>query len=282
MSVATFVPTIWSGELLRELEQNLIFTQPFVTNRNYQGNIERVGDSVQITSIGEVKVKTLARGETDLGAPQPLHLAGQTLVVNKIDTVHFSVYSIDAAQASVDIMQDAMAETSYAMQKSVDGHLASFVTDAKNIVGTDAAPESITKANAYDKLVELQEKLNTENVPEQGRFIVIPPQMQTRLLLNTNFIASGSQQAEERLATGQIGTVAGFRVLLSNNLPNVNGARYKIYAGRAAAITFADAITQLKAYEPQQTIEDAVKGWHVYDAKAIKPAQMATMIANFA
>ncbi|MCH9837109.1 hypothetical protein K0U83_15695, partial [bacterium] len=46
-----FIPEIWNAQLLSSLKKSLIFGGPGVANRNYEGNISAVGDTVKITSI---------------------------------------------------------------------------------------------------------------------------------------------------------------------------------------------------------------------------------------
>lgn len=43
MAVDNFIPTIWSRSLLENLRTSLVFGQPGVVNRDYQGEIAGAG-----------------------------------------------------------------------------------------------------------------------------------------------------------------------------------------------------------------------------------------------
>ena len=51
MSVANFIPEVWAAQLLSSLKKSLVFAGPGVCNRNYEGEIANMGDTVRITSI---------------------------------------------------------------------------------------------------------------------------------------------------------------------------------------------------------------------------------------
>ncbi len=47
MSLNNFIPTLWADTLLPALRANLVYANLF--NEDYQGTIERMGDSVLLT-----------------------------------------------------------------------------------------------------------------------------------------------------------------------------------------------------------------------------------------
>jgi hypothetical protein len=94
-----------------------------------------------------------------------------------------------------------------------------------------------------------------------------------------------SPVAGQPLLNGQIGRAAGFRILVSNNVPTVaapGGApnqvpRNKVVAGHAMATTFAQQINEVEAYRPERRFGDAVKGLQLYGAGVIEPAALAVL-----
>lgn len=76
------------------------------------------------------------------------------------------------------------------------------------------------------------------------------------------------------------GDGAGFRVLVSNNAPNTTGDDYRVLAGHRMAISFAEQINKTKAYEPESSFSDAVKGLHLYGAKLVRPTAIAIAAAS--
>jgi len=100
------------------------------------------------------------------------------------------------------------------------------------------------------------------------------------LLKDDRFVAAGTLRSDRSLSNGQVGEAAGFTILKSNNVPNTAGAQYKIIAGHSVATSYVEQILDLQAYKPESRFGDAVKGLHVYGAKAVRPAALAMLIAN--
>ena len=79
---------------------------------------------------------------------------------------------------------------------------------------------------------------------------------------------------------GEVGVAAGFKIWLSNNVPNTGGAKYKIIAGTNEAASFAEQILKTEAYRPEKRFSDAVKGLHVYGAKVFQGKCLSVLTAN--
>jgi hypothetical protein len=93
----------------------------------------------------------------------------------------------------------------------------------------------------------------------------------------SNISASGSPEA---LRNGIVTRVAGMDILESNNVPNTEGALYKIIAGANAATTYAEQIVDVEAYRPDDSFSDAVKALHLFGAKVVRPSALALMTAS--
>ena len=47
------LPSIWSARILAKLEKNLVFAQPGVVNRDYEGDIRADGDRAECVGTSE-------------------------------------------------------------------------------------------------------------------------------------------------------------------------------------------------------------------------------------
>jgi len=116
--------------------------------------------------------------------------------------------------------------------------------------------------------------MNKNNVPRNGRWIVVPPELRALLLKDNRFVANASSpQAYVSLLNGEVGQAAGFTVKMSNNVPalaGVSGA-LRFYAGTNDALAFAYDVEKIETYRPENRFADAVKGLFVYGAKVIRP-----------
>lgn len=280
MAVSNFQPEIWAAELLSSLKKSLIYAGPTIVNRNYEGEIASAGDTVRITSISRPTVATYTKDSTTI-SPETLTDAQQTLLIDQAKYFAFEVDDVDLRQARDGgaLMSEAAMEAGYALADTTDQYVAGLYTGAAagNQLGTVSVT---TSALAITQLLNLRKKLNEANVPQQGRYVVVPPWFETLLLGADLFNRVDASGTAEGLRNGIVGRAFGFDVLVSNNAPLVTGDDYAVMAGHPSAITFAEQISKVEAYRPESAFSDAIKGLHLYGAKLVRPTAIATVVAS--
>ncbi len=277
-----FIPTVWASRLLTALEKSLIYGQADVCNRDYEGEIREAGNTVKIASIGDVEIGTYTKDE-DINEPVVLSDDDQTLTIDQQKYFNFYVDSIDRAQQNVNVLDEAMRRSAWALKDTADSYLAGVIANAVatgNKIGSPTTPKVPTKDDAYEYLVDLGVLLDESNVPLDGRFVVVPAWFHGLLLKDERFIKAGTRRSDSTLANGEVGSAAGFSIMKSNNVPNVSGEKYKIVAGHSMATTYVEQVLDLQTYKPEKRFGDAVKGLHVYGAKVVRPTALAMLIAN--
>lgn len=277
-----FIPTVWASRLLTALERSLIYGQTDVCNRDYEGEIREAGNTVKIASIGDVAIGTYTKDE-DIAEAEVLTDEDQTLTIDQQKYFNFYVDSIDRAQQNVNVLDEAMRRSAWALKDTADRYLAGIISGAvpnENKIGTTSTPEVPTKENAYEYLVDLGVLLDEANVPLDGRFVVVPAWFHGLLLKDERFIKAGTRRSDATLANGEVGSAAGFSIMKSNNVPNTSGEKYKIVAGHSMATTYVEQVLDLQTYKPEKRFGDAVKGLHVYGAKVVRPTALAMLIAD--
>lgn len=280
MSVANFIPTIWSARLLQHLDKTHVYAK--LLNRDYEGEIRNFGDTVKINQIGDVTIKDYVKS-TDIDAPEELSGEQLTLTIDQAKYFNFGIDDVDAAQVNPKLMDKAMQRAAYSMNDVTDQFAANLLyvgADAANMLGSDDSPVVPTADDAYDALVDLATLLTEANVPMAGRWAVVPAWFHGLLLKDKRFVGNGTDYNKAILEGGEVGVAAGFRVSLSNNVPNTSGAKYKIIAGTNEAGSYAEQILKTEAYRPEKRFSDAVKGLHVYGAKVLQPKCLAVLTAN--
>lgn len=281
MAVTSFIPELWSARLLYNLEKAHVATK--LVNRDYEGEIKNAGDTVHINTIGAVSVRTYAQG-TDL-TYDALSTSDQTLVIDQQKYFAFDLDDVDRAQAAGDIMDTAMGRASYALADVSDAFLLGKLASggsSDNYVGTSGSPIALTKDNIYQYIVALRTKLDKQNVPTNGRTLVIPPEAYALLLQDSRF-TSVAGVAQGVITNGLVGRVAGFDIYMSNNVVKSADATpvYSMTAQIADATTYAEQIIKTEALRPEKSFSDAVRGLHVYGAKVTRPAEIATLFGTF-
>ena len=284
MAVTNFIPELWSARLLNALDKSHVFAN--VVNRDYEGEIKKMGDTVHINTIGAVTIGTYTSNTDFSSGPETLATTDQTLTIDQAKYFNFQVDDIDAAQAAGDIMDKAMTRAAYGLADASDKYIAGILAGAADTSNTvSASAVALTSANVYENVVKMRTILDKANVPTAGRWLVIPPEMYALILLDDRFVKTGGEMAEGILRTGLVAQAAGFDIYLSNNCVSANVSEkvtYTITGGVDSAATYAEQIVSTEAYRPEKRFADAVKGLHVYGAKVVDKAQIACLKATFA
>lgn len=271
MAVVNFVPDIWSARLLTNLSRNAV--SGGIVNRNYEGDIKRAGDSVKITNIVDPTIGTYTP-HSDITV-EDIDDAGQTLLINQSKYFAFELDDVERAQSvsGGKLMQEATDRASYGLKNVLDTFLLSTAAAGGTAYG--AADIAISTATAaYDHIVDLRIQLDKNDVPQEGRWVVITPDFYGKILKDSRFIASGDAVGAEVRQNGFVGMAAGMRVHVSNNLPDgaggANTTNKVTLAGYTDAITLAEQIVSVEADRMEKRFADMVKGLHVYGAKVTR------------
>lgn len=277
MAVTNFIPELWSARLLQSLEKTHVAAN--LVNRDYEGEIRQQGDTVHINMIGAITVRDYTKG-SDIVAPEELSTTDQTLVISQAKYFNFQIDDVDAAQVAGSLMDSALARSAYALKDAADSYILKTIADGlltENTIGSSAAV-ALTKDNIYENIIKLRLILDRNNVPLEGRTIVIPPEAYALLLQDSRFVSGDI--GSEALRSGYIGSVAGFEIYESNNCSK-SDSTYTITAQVRSACTYAEQIVETGAYRPEKRFADAVKGLHVYGAKVVDQTQIAGLLCTF-
>jgi hypothetical protein len=274
----TFIPEIWSAMMLESLKKELVYAGPSVVNRDYEGEIANMGDTVRIRSISRPTIASYTKGSTTI-TPEQLTDAQRSLLIDQAKYFAFELDDIDAAQSTGGELEAGLVEAVYGLRDVADQYVAGLYTGAAaaNQIGTVSVT---TGALAYTQLRRLKVKLDEANVPQQGRYVVVPPWYHGLLLEEDKFVRVDASGTDQALRNGIVGRALGFDVLMSNNAPLVTGDDYAVIAGYPKAIAFAEQINKVEAYRPESAFGDALKGLHVYGAKLVRPDGIATVVAS--
>lgn len=273
MSTANFVPELWSRLLLTAFRKNLVFAS--LVNRDYEGEIREMGDTVKITTPSAVAVKDYS-GTVTYDA---LLSTQQSLIIDQAKYFGFEVSDIDQAQANVSLESTYIVEAAQALADAVDKDLAGLYTAA----GLADIPVTLASDDLYEALVLAGRRLDEANVPRAGRWVVVSPAGYASLLTNDKFVVQATATGDSIVATGLVGQVAGFTVYTSNNVATVedNGDEFRKYVyGTNRAITFAEQISKTETLRREGSFSDAIRGLLVFGRRVIRPNSLGTITAT--
>ena len=280
MSIASFIPEVWSARLLEHLRKNLVVANLF--NRNYEGEIAQMGDTVHINQLADITIKDYT-ANVDIENPEQLSTSSIPLIIDQGDYYNFYLNDVDRAQARGDLMDSAMRSSAYGLADKLDLYLAGLLAGGTLIdgLGNDGAPLFVNGTTAYELLVKMKVALDKANVPTQGRYVLMPPEFEGYMLLDQRFAGAQSARSEGQLTNGMVARAAGFDIYISNNVKNTEGQLYKVVASTVDQATYANQLVKTEAYRREKGFDDGVKGLHIYGAKVIRPEAVAVATVNF-
>lgn len=279
MAVDTFIPEVWAASLKVALAERLVTGQAGIINHDYEGEVAAFGDTVHIGSLADPTISTYTKNVTVI-APQTLATTDETLVIDQSKMFAFEVDDVDKRQVrnAGDLLSKAAFRAAFGLAKVLDTHLLTkMTTDAGNIL---AAQDVATADAAFLLLRKLRMELNKDNVPDDGRYVIISPEFEALILGDARFIDASRYGSSTPILNGEIGRAIGFRVLTSNNLPAGTAGTPPevsnfVIAGHPMATTLAEQINKVEAYRPQDSFGDAIKGLHLYGSRVVRPEALA-------
>lgn len=312
----SFIPTLWSGKLNAKFYSNTMLSE--VTNTTWEGELKNQGDTVRIRTAPTISISEYEVGNNlSYEVPTPIFTDMQ---INK--GLYFGVQVSDVLgyQSDMDLMnmftEDAAKQLKIKMEDEVffnsfvtegpaaanEGATAGAISAAYNL-GTDTTPvDQSTPVNVLQAILRMSSALDEQNVPEDGRWLIMTP-FDRHLLMQSNIAQAyftGDQASTIR--TGKIGMLDRFTVYVSNLLPRgaagkalVSGltdpatggtvsnakVRRTMIAGTKDAVGFAMTVNKTEPLRNQTDFGDIVRGLAIYGRKTLKPeALVVTQVGS--
>ena len=273
MAIVNFISTIWSENLLKQLDKKYIGV--LNCNRAYEGDIKEQGSVVKICGVGNVTVSDYTK-DTDMSAPQTLSDTVSLLRINQAKYFNFQIDDVDRAQSNPKLMDEAMRTAAAALANAADAYVYSLYSEAT----TTVTEKAVTADNIVGHIIDLKTKMMKANVMDADDIVIeVSPEIAAVLLKAKIDLGSDNR---ESLESGLLGKIAGCKIYVSNNVVVDSEGYHKCIARTKRAVAFAEQISEVEAYRPEKRFADAVKGLHLYGAKVVYPAEYMVLNLKFA
>lgn len=210
-TAANFIPEIWSPEVKRAVESNL--TMARLVMRNYEGDIQKAGDTVHITDISNLTVGNKT-ASTDVSY-ETITEDKTSLVIDKHKYAAFKLEDVVAVQSNVDLMAEYSNKIGYGLAKQIDSDLLALYVALSQSVGADATP--ITQAT----LLSAIQYLDLADAPETERSGVFNSGQKASFLDVDEFVRYDSHGIGGQMnptIRGQFGELYGMQIYFSTNV----------------------------------------------------------------
>ena len=242
-TAATFIPAIWSDEIVAAYKKNLVAAN-LIKKMNFKG---KKGDTVHIPSPtrGSASAKAASTQVTLIAATESEVLVS----INKHYEYSRLIEDIVEAQALSSLRSFYTDDAGYALAKQVDTDLIRLGRVSNGgVVGTSDYATAASSTNAFigsngttvynsstsnaaaltDAAIRRTiQRLDDQDVPMDNRFFIVPPSSRNTLMGLARFTEQafvGEQGGNNTIRNGEIGDVYGVKVYVSTNADSGAGS----------------------------------------------------------
>ena len=271
MAITNFISTVWSENLYKQLDKKYVAVAN--CNREWEGEIKQKGDRVKILGVGPISIQDYTKN-TNLSAPVALNDNVRELVINQAKAFNFQIDDIDRAQSSPNVMNEALRLAAGALANEADKYVFSLFSAATSANTISAL--NVDETTIMDHILAGVLKLQNNGVTDDIVLEVSPDVASIILKAKINLATDNKDVIEN----GCIGSIAGCKIFVSNNISFVEGSgniKYKCFMRTKRAIAFAEQLSEVEAYRPELRFADAVKGLMLYGAKVVYPQEFVLL-----
>lgn len=303
LSGSGFIPEIWSGKLIEKFYASTVLAA--ISNTDYQGEIKQHGDKVHIRTKPTITIREyLADGSLELERPVGNEVQ---LTIDKGKYFNCILDDVMEVQTDINLMSIWADDASEQMKIKIDtavltdmlgqanaanrGLTAGAITGAINL-GVTSTPLAVVAANPtggqvdiLDVMLRMGQALDEQNIPETGRWIVMPTWAATLVKKSELRQAYLSGDSVSMLRNGRLGMVDRFTLYTSNLLPfgtaaGLASGEFVFYAGHAHALTFATQMTKVETLRSEMTFGQILRGLQIYGYKVLDGTALVQAIVT--
>lgn len=301
----TFIPEIWSGKLIEKFYATTVLAA--ISNTNYEGEIKNQGDKVKIRTRPTITIRDYEVNQA-LVVERP---ASNILELNIDQGRYWNVALDDVMETQADInMMNLWAEDaaeqmkinidSWCLNRIIEGIVAqnkgatAGKISSSVALGATTAPVDLSTADTtvLDVIIGLGQVLDEQNIPETGRWVVIPAWVASQIKKSELRDASLSGDGVSMMRNGRLGMIDRFTLYVSNLLPSGTNMRltstptaaaageWPILAGHSVGLTFAAQIAKTETLRSEQTFSNLMRGLNVFGFKVLDGTALACAIVK--
>lgn len=291
-----YIPRLFAKKVLYDFWKSTVWKE--VTNTDYEGEFKKMGDTIRIRKAPEMTVNDYVKGETlDYEVPAE-DATSMTISYGKY--VAFQVDDIDSVQMDVDLMNMYATDADERLKVQVDSDvLTAMGTGAQATYNTgntaglisgniqlgaagDTTNIHVDRTNALDKIVDLNQALDEQNIPNNDRFVIIPAWYASRLKLSDIKAADFTGDSAGVVRTGLIGMIDGCKVFVNNSVYSTatGETEYHVVCGVKLATSFALQLSKVDQLKIPTSFGEYWRTLWVYGIKVVRSEAISVLICT--
>jgi len=255
-----FIPELWSDEVVGAYKSNLVLAN-LVTKLSHKG---KKGDTIHIP-----KPTRGAASQKQANTMVTLSAATNSVVdisINKHYEYTKLIEDIADVQALASMRKFYTEDAGYALATQVDDDLFTAAqalnggTAVSGSTGTAVTAAAITDAGIRKMILTL----DNNDVPMDGRALVLPPVAASTLLGLERFTEQAFIGSGDAIKTGKIGNIYGMEVFVSSNCPTVSTSRVGIMLHKDAIVLAEQVGVRTQTQYKQEYLGDLFTADTIY------------------
>jgi len=298
-----FIPEIWSGKLIEKFYASTVLAA--ISNTDYEGEIKGHGDKVKIRTKPTLTIRDYQANQALLVERPSSNLV--ELLIDKGKYFNTVLDDVMEVQSDINMMSMWADDAGEQMKIVIDtavlldilgdaaatnrGATAGVISAATNL-GVTTAPVAIVAktpgvgdVEVVDLLVRLGLVLDEQNIPETGRWVILPTWVAAMIKRSELRDASLTGDGTSILRNGRLGMVDRFTIYSSNLLPSgvaggLAAGEYAVFAGHAHSLTFASQMTKMETLRSESTFGTLMRGLQIFGWKVLDGTALAQAIVS--
>lgn len=297
----TFIPEIWSGKLIEKFYATTVLAA--IANTDYEGELKNQGDKVNIRTRPTLTIRDYAAGQTLLVERPSSSII--SLLIDKGKYFNVICDDVHETQSDLNMMDMWSADSAEQMKITIDTEVltgmlgqaaaanrgtAAGAKSASINLGATTTPLVLVARNpaagqieVVDLLVRLGQTLDEQNIPETGRWVVMPTWVASRVKMSELRDAALTGDGTSMIRNGRLGMVDRFTLYSSNLVPSgvaagLAAGEWAIYAGHSHGFTFATQMTKMETLRSESTFGTLLRGLQIYGSKVVDSTAIAQAI----
>jgi N4-gp56 family major capsid protein len=291
-TAATFIPEIWSDEIIAAYKKNLVLAN-LVKRMNFKG---KKGDTVHIPAptrgSANAKVATdavtlIAATETEVQVSINKHYEYSRLIEDIVEvqalTSLRSFYTEDAGYALARQIDTDLVQLGRAFNGATIGtnDYATSAASTKAFIGSDGTTAYNSSTSNAAALTDAAirrtiQRLDDNDVPMDGRFFIIPPSSRNTLMGLARYTEQAFVGDGNAIRNGEIGNLYGIPVFVTSNADygagNSGADRICLMGHRDSMVLVEQMGIRSQTQYKQEYLANLLTADTLYGVKALRTA----------
>ena len=270
---AALVPALWAKEIAANRVDNLVLWS--LIDSRYSSEIANKGDVLHIQFVGEID------DETDTN-----YVVGTDVTIDSLDVTTVDLVIDRYIRKGVGVQDALKAQSAYDLRSPAQQRLARFLDRAKDeevfrkaVAGFNNTPVAASGTNgtlAFADFVDAAAVLDTKNVPEDERFIVVNGMGRADLRKIPEFTAykEVGESGLVKSKNGFVGEIYGMPVYVTNAIKanTLSTPSYDfLMFHRSALIAATQDVPKIEFGRDYKKGQDDMVGSELFGVKVLRP-----------